>query len=577
MVENKVDTKTPKLKGEERRNKLANNLVDSISKNDDLFRAWKAVLLQGGEFKVDTSVADDLLQNNAAKPASRSLSTRGSSSRRRNNSSRLRLRPQSQLWRPDNVAKGGDYFTRPSTDRLDTDWVKRVRAGTDKQQEWFNKITGEVIVIQNFFSPESEAGGFGVEYLEKLLSRGVSLPTNGSGLEGGSLADYGFVPDKQAAEGYHLSGTSRPATGISEIDGEFEDYMHKQKLRLSQSGLYDNPGSNVAYQRSLLRAQKVAQKKFEKKQKDNVFVIQGKETGVDEGGSDSDDSDVSDTEYIARYVVKQIEVGLPQFVLEDLLMRFGAGPSKPIKKAGGGSHFTSIEFRDENYQSMEDFLFYYSRLEVPVARNKALLLRELIERVKRRNWDGTDEPDTESEGEGGEEGEEEENAFVVKENEEEGGEEEVVRVPPKQGQKLEWNRYTDDNGYPYFYNWKTGASTYENPYLSQHERDKAQFPFLAGDSSSESDDDEVAREKEAEKQMAESIMVFCAIMMQRNWRRRTSRNETRAWLAKTFRKVVNASKSGEDDVDYVYENVETGDVWKKRPVLFGLLWPNSKF
>jgi len=39
---------TPAVKGEERRKKLANNLVDYISKNDDLFRAWKAVLLSGG-------------------------------------------------------------------------------------------------------------------------------------------------------------------------------------------------------------------------------------------------------------------------------------------------------------------------------------------------------------------------------------------------------------------------------------------------------------------------------------------------------------------------------------------------
>jgi hypothetical protein len=453
MIANKVDTLTPGLKGEERRVKLANNLVDSISKNDDLFRAWKAVLLQGGDFKIDTSVADDLIQNGAMKPVSRSLSTRGSSSRRRNNSGRLKLRPHSQLWRPDNVAKGGgDYFTRPSTDNLNLDWIKRPRANDSTQQEWFNKVTGEIIPIHNFFSPESEAGGFGVDYLEKLLSRGVSLPMNAQALEGTSLADFGFVPEqgRRAAEGYYLDDDDGGG------DDDLEEYMRKQKLRLKQNFDFDKPGSDVAYQRSLLRAQLKYErsKKYQKgpAESGNAFVVNQARRGGDGDDSDSSyDSDASDTEYIARYVVKQIEVGLPQFIFEELLMRFGAGPSQPIKKGGKESPFHKIEFRDENYHSIEDFIFYYSRLEVPVARNKALLLAELLLRVKRRNFDGTDPPDTDDEasdaGNEAEEDEEESNAHVV--------EEKVPLEPPNPNQKLEWTRHTDDNGYPYFFNWKT--------------------------------------------------------------------------------------------------------------------------
>jgi hypothetical protein len=260
---------------------------------------------------------------------------------------------------------------------------------------------------------------------------------------------------------------------------------------------------------------------------------------------------------------------LPQFIFEELLMRFGAGPSQPIKKGGKESPFHKIEFRDENYHSIEDFIFYYSRLEVPVARNKALLLAELLLRVKRRNFDGTDPPDTDDEasdaGKEAEEDEEESNVHVV--------EEKAPLEPPNPNQKLEWTRHTDDNGYPYFFNWKTQESTYDNPFLSQHERDKARFPFLAGDSESESDD-ELEADKRVERQMAEGIMIFCSIMMQRNFRGGRSRNATRVYLAKTFRKIKNPE---DEDPPYVYENVETGDIWKQRPVLFKYLWPNSKF
>ena len=165
-----VDTTTPGIKGEQRRVKMANNLVDSISKKDDLFRAWKAVLLQG-RHKSTTDASDDLVDFNALLPASRGLSTRGTASRRR--SSRLKMRPHSTLWRPDGSMMGDD-FKRPGTEN---DWVKKSREGGG--EEWRNRLTGEVIPIHMFFSPEQEPGGFGIDYLEGLLERGE--PRRGRG------------------------------------------------------------------------------------------------------------------------------------------------------------------------------------------------------------------------------------------------------------------------------------------------------------------------------------------------------------------------------------------------------------
>lgn len=101
---------------------MANNLVDSISKKDDLFRAWKAVLLQG-KHKIISDASDDLVDFENNIPVLRGLSSRGTASRRR--SSRLKMRPHSTLWRPDGSIESDDFY-RPGTDN---DWVKQKRKG----------------------------------------------------------------------------------------------------------------------------------------------------------------------------------------------------------------------------------------------------------------------------------------------------------------------------------------------------------------------------------------------------------------------------------------------------------------
>ncbi len=552
MAVNGMETKTEGLKGEERRQKLANNLVDNISKNDDLFRAWKAVLMQG-EFRDETDVVDDLVDFSSKAPPSRSLNSRGTASRRR----RVRMRPQSMSWRPDGTH---DDFARPSTDSLDRDWVKRKKG---EREEWFNKITGEVIPIHMFFSPEQEPGGFGVDYLEKLLERGVSLPVK-SDVEGMSLADFGFIPQE-----------NRPTTAYD--DKEFEDYMRNTKIRLRARGL-DKPGSEVAYQRSILKAKIMYEMKIKgstrkgqsnvRGEGSNIFVVQSR-------GNEDDDDD--DEEFIAEYIVSQVEKELPQLLLEGLLLKFGAGPPKPPKKGKAKDAFMSIRFLDEahGYESMEDFKFYYSKLEVPVARNKAILLKELLMRVRRRNWDDDSEDS---------EGEEEGESLVV---------EAPVDVPPKTipedeserrmelepeyelepepepepepelelevaelPRMLEWARYQDDNGWEYWYNSNTGKSQYENP-----------FDY---DSEDESDEEREAAARETEGKM---FVEFCCIMVQRVFRGNRSRKETRKIIAKKFRKIRAIANTGV----WAYEDVTTGQIYEKRPSIFKFLWPHTKF
>ena len=142
--------------------------------------------------------------------------------------------------------------------------------------------------------------------------------------------------------------------------------------------------------------------------------------------------------------------------------------------------------------------------------------------------------------------------------------------------------------------------------MSQKERDRARYPFLQGGSESESDDDETSAlkaEKLMEKELAESITAFCAIMVQRKWRGGRSRMEARAWLAGLFRKIRNGNKESSErrrdeeanleaaeaaaveeagkevdlEPDFVYENVLTGETFTKRPILFKFLFPYSTF
>ncbi|GMI03614.1 hypothetical protein TrRE_jg8631 [Triparma retinervis] len=364
----KVDTKTPGVKGKERMIKMANNLVDTVSRKDDLFRAWKAVLLQG-RHKIESDVTDDLLMMQKVVPGSRGLDSRGLGSRRRG-SSRLKLRPRSGAWRPD--GRWEDDFQRPGSEM--SDWVKVKRE--DGGEEWRNRVTGEIIPIHMFFSPESEPGGFGVDYLETLLSRGVSLPLGDGGVGGGG--DWG---------GWREAGFEpRPTTSQSDYDDDFEEYFRKRRLRMMERGV-ETKGSNVAYQRSLLEARR-------------------------------------------RY------------------------------KKGVG---------------------------VPM---------------------------------------------------------------------IGWARYVDDNGWPYFYNWNTGVSTYDNP-----------FEYSDSDEDSDEEDAEKLR-KELE---ARAFLEFCAIMVQARFRGQVERKRCREKMAKRFRKFKG------DGERYLYEDLDNGNLLKKRPSIIKMLWPGSKF
>ena len=602
-----ISTITPGVKDEARRVKMANNLVDSVSKKDDLFRAWKAVLLQG-KHKVDTVLADDLLATaSTAIPGSRGLSTRGTSSRRRAGRSRLKMRPRSSLWRPDGSLERDDFLLRPGSDNAANHWVKQKKAG-GPGEEWRNRITGEIIPIRMFFSPEREPGGFGIDYLETLLSRGVSLPVRSVTPyehEGRSL-DFGFAPPK------------RPATSeSSDYDQDFDEYFRKRRLRLKERGVALQPGSSIAYQRSLLEARRRYDKKKgaapseaqrPERVMGNVLVLDGGDDNADDNGavntSSDEDEDISDTEFFAEYVVEKVEEGIPSWFFESLLLRFGAGPTKKKTKQGRQEdwQFAPVEFRDESgYNSLEDFKFYYSALEVPVARNKSLLLRELLMRVRRRCWDGSDDECTSDEevrcargaaatdsgaGEGddvagasessydrgGDDGSvgggNDSNVFLVGKRgggssaRGQGAESDAEAPEPKPQSKprLGWARYADDNGYPYFFNHETQESTYDNPFLSSSD----------GSSDDGSDLDEVANfRKEVE---ARAFVEFCAIMVQCRFRGNVSRNECRRMIAKRFRKV----KSSEGD-GWVYEDLEAGKHYEKRPALFGVLWPFSNF
>jgi hypothetical protein len=130
------------------------------------------------------------------------------------------------------------------------------------------------------------------------------------------------------------------------------------------------------------------------------------------------------------------------------------------------------------------------------------------------------------------------------------------QVEPPAAPKIGWARYVDDNGWPYFYNWNTGVSTYDNP-----------FEYSDSDEDSDKEDADRLR-KELE---ARAFMEFCAIMVQARFRGQVERRRCRETMAKRFRK----HKAGGGE--YCYEDLDTGKVLKKRPSIIKMLWPGSKF
>ena len=377
MNEQKMSTETPGLKGEERRVKLANNVVDDIAKNDDVFRAWKAVLLSGGH-KIESDASDDILSVSNVLPSERGLTVRGGSSRRRTQAAASRRRPNSSnVWRK-NVTPDSDGFYRPGTDSYDKNWLKRRSASSKSEEfEWHNRVTGDVVPIKNFFSPEHEPGGWGRDYLERLLTSGVSIP-------------FSNDPSDNRSAAHDPHGFER---GTADKVHELKTEMRKKSLLRPVD---DSPGSYIAYQRSLLQMKRQLQKHQDYLQRiaenRSNLTIQQISQEVEE--DEDSDSEMSDIDFFAEYVVQQIERSLPQFLFEEGLLRFGAGPPKPPSKASknaGVAELPCIQFRDEDSRVMEEFVFYFEKIEIPVAKLKALVLRELVHRFKERSGGGESE------------------------------------------------------------------------------------------------------------------------------------------------------------------------------------------
>ena len=230
---------------------------------------------------------------------------------------------------------------------------------------------------------------------------------------------------------------------------------------------------------------------------------------------------------------------------------------------------------------MEEFKFYYTRLEVPVARLKAMLLRELklrvdvVESGRAKNYDGESDSDSEDEDdENGEDNnvlvhgqtqpdepeEDQKGKKVTCAGEENEQQEEEEETPPLIG----WKRYKDENGWPYFYNHNTQESTYDNPFIHSD-----------SESDDDSEDDEESFEERRRKEQARLFMEFCAIMVQARVRGVLERKRTRHLLAKRFRKVINDDSNGE----YVYEDLQTHEdasrYKAKRPSLFNFVFPQG--
>lgn len=154
----------------------------------------------------------------------------------------------------------------------------------------------------------------------------------------------------------------RPTTSQRDYDDDFDEYFRKRRLRMQGKGV-DTKGSNVAYQRSLLQARRRYEGRNRRAGGDrgddgNVFVVGGGAGDCESEDDSEEEEDVSDTEFFAEYVVEQIEEGLPSWFFEDLLEKFGAGPGRKPKRKGEEEEdemVMKIEFRDSNYNSMEDF------------------------------------------------------------------------------------------------------------------------------------------------------------------------------------------------------------------------------
>jgi len=383
---------TPGLKGDERRKKLANNLVDFVAERDDLFRAWKAVLLSGGTSKSqggiwDSELVDDLLSfSSVVQPGSRGLSSRGGSAFRRDSRSSNRVRPASNALFGMGVNKSDEIRgsmsaralkKRPITDGNVIDYENMVDWKKTKNEHneevWRNTLTGETVPIRQVFHPEYrnnnknsalKEDGVGAHYLEDLLRKGVSVPITSSFTGGGYIGDDDF----------------------RDMDNEEKvrtKNIDKLLRRRSLGDSMEMPGSELALLRSkIIRERKMKEMDLSTGDR-NVFVAKTSMAEDDDSGDESVDSNMSDTEIIADHIVSIIESRMGNFVLEELMLRFGGGPAGKVPKKKNNKDEVSIEVRDEFSRVLDEFQFYYDRLEVPVSRLKIKLLRELLAKAPR--------------------------------------------------------------------------------------------------------------------------------------------------------------------------------------------------
>ena len=422
----------------------------------------------------------------------------------------------------------------------------------------------------------------------------------------------------------------------NEGDKNMDRLLKARKTNLESEGV-KMVGSELAWLRSrLVQEKRMREMQIENTfmgSNGNVFVVKG---GVNDGIDEDDDnaSDVSDTGLIADYVVNIVEGRMGNFVLEELMTRFGGGPAGKISKKKGKEEEYSIEVRDELDRILDDFQFYYDRLEVPVSRLKIKLLRELLAKVDRvpsldEEEDNSDDDEDYSnktddvlkrgtevyyfdkvKGElrdaivknthfddvepyytitfVDDENAEKQTARAhltkkwkpkVEEEEEKEEEEEIVEDKPR----LEWSRYKDDRGHNYYYNNRTGASTYMNPYVKRQQED----------SSSEEEEEEVFPLPKDPELLG--FLVFCTVLVQKHfrgnktrkvlWHKRCTkpakiiqkrargmlgRNAARRLFAKQIRKTFEGGS-------WIYEDITTKQIFFERPVIFKFLFPNSTF
>ena len=130
-------------------------------------------------------------------------------------------------------------------------------------------------------------------------------------------------------------------------------------LRRRSMGDVEMPGTELAWLRSKLQQEKkMREQNLIMASNSNVFVLQQQQQQdyADEEDDDNDSvsSDVSDTDIIADHIVNIIEGRMGNFVIEELMERFGGGPAGKIRKKKENKEEYSIEVSRKRKKEDED-------------------------------------------------------------------------------------------------------------------------------------------------------------------------------------------------------------------------------